>query len=572
MKDVKFAAEGLSAEQKERLQEVADLLLGIYQTLVEMRYVHPTAVIRGPHKLNDDILAGYAKCELDSAIVYLYSIMPYIDGMETDAQDFFQGGAFFSQMSIAEVEQGRDPRYMSPKDSFDDEHGQYMYPWYTPLSNCGNHSPIIIYDAKEHRIWMVEQIDGYTTDPAYCKGWYGDVESAEEGSNWGDSGSSSWSGDGSAGSSEFWDDEDDIVETQELDATVADQAEVVEYDEGFEQVEELEEWERKKVAGIKNQNSLEFVRSRPAGDVLRDINRWYRELKELPGQGEYNGWMEPSILKPLYLKNGWGADFDGDMFEVDMARAYATEKARYEAEEPLRQVDCYAGWAEYSERDVERYKKEISEAKTLDVEWKARFELWKAKERSERNAKDLKEAKAKAEKMCPNGVCQKDRDLPLWQLEKLRVETQWKRETAQRTNHQNIAERHKDDPERMRHITADHRRAQRELEIYEKAFKASSVEANCLCPGRTFEEATGIKSLGRQDTLTWIATFKKVIESSEHYIQRVRDFADVVPPQDTPETMAAIESEIKQNEESMKRSRDMVEQSERRLIEHGNTD
>jgi hypothetical protein len=225
-------ADGLSAEQRERLHEVANELLNIYQTLVEMRYVDPKALIRGPHEMDDELLSGYAKYKLDPAIIYLYSIMPYIDEAETDARDFFQGGAFFDQMSIFHVERGRDPRYCSPTGGFDDEDGQYMYPWYTPLSNCGNHSPIIIYDAREHRIWIVDQIDGRTTDPAYCK-WYGESDSVkDEASNWGDSSSGNWSGDSGAddemdssdgvseGSSEFWDDEDDIGETQELTAMV----------------------------------------------------------------------------------------------------------------------------------------------------------------------------------------------------------------------------------------------------------------------------------------------------------------------------------------------------------------
>ncbi|KAJ4353779.1 uncharacterized protein N0V89_005509 [Didymosphaeria variabile] len=589
MEDVKvvtkIAADGLSAEQKQRLHEVADELASIYKTLVDMRYIHPNALNLGPHELDDKSLAGYEKCGLDPAIIYLYSIMPYIDEIETDARDFFQGGAFFNQTSIRDVQRGRDPRYLSPQGGSDDEEGQYMYPWYTPLSNCGNHSPIIIYDAREHRIWIVDQIEGNTTDPAYCKGWYGESDGAkDEESNWGDSGSSDWSGassgedlmdfsDGaSEGSSEFWDDEDDLGETRECDAMVEDQSEVIEYDEGFEHVEELQEWERQEAAAVKNRNSLEPVRSRPAGDVLRDINSLYRALKELPGQGEYNsGWMEPAVLKPLYLKNGWPDNFNGDQFEVDVARAYATERARYDAEGPLREVKCYEGWSEHSDRDVEEHKKEISEAQTPDDEWMARFKLWKAQERSERNERDLRNAKKKAEDMCPDGICQKDEDLPLWQLEKLRVETQWKQESVKRTDHVNLADQFKDNPDQIRSMEASHRRAQRQLDVYDQAFAASKAEAERLCPGRTFQEATGIKSLGRRDTLASIASQREVIEYYERYIQCVRDFAETVP-QDAPVAVAAVENEIKEIEKPLKSSREGLKRTETWLAEHGNTD
>jgi hypothetical protein len=229
--------QNLSAGQMHRLHEVSDELLKIYKNLVEMRFVDPEALIIGPHKIDDKLMAKYKKCGLDPAIIYLYSIMPYIDEMETTARDFFQGCGFFNPLKIQDVEQGRDPRFLMPEGGFDDEEGPYMFSHYTPLSTCSNHSPIMIYDAREHRIWIIDQIDGRTTDPALCK-WYPETESAKE-KTWGDSGSSNWSGDDSNeddmdfsddeshGSSEFWDDEDEIQETRELDNVVEDQAEVV---------------------------------------------------------------------------------------------------------------------------------------------------------------------------------------------------------------------------------------------------------------------------------------------------------------------------------------------------------
>jgi hypothetical protein len=146
---------GITNEQKARLQEVADLMLGIYETLVAMRYVDSKAIVRGPHQISRELQAKYKKHNLDDSIIYLYSILPYIDQAETDARDFFQGGAFFNHMDPHDIERGRDPCYASPRGGYESEDGEYMYPWYTPLSNCGNHSPIMIYDAKEHRMWII---------------------------------------------------------------------------------------------------------------------------------------------------------------------------------------------------------------------------------------------------------------------------------------------------------------------------------------------------------------------------------------------------------------------------------
>lgn len=591
-----LTANSLSVQQKERLHEVVDKLLNIYRTLVDMRYIHESALIRGPHALSDESLTTYAKLGLDPAIIYLYSIMPYIDELEIKGPKIFQGSAVFNPTNIRDVEQGRDPCYKCPKGGFEDEEGQYMYPWYTPLSKSDLQSPIIVYDAKEHRIWILDSFDGHTTDPEYCKGWYQDEEIEErtpnkEESNWGDSGSSNWSeNDGnegedgfsnsaSEGSSEFWHDEDDMVGIEEVDVVVADQAEVVDYDEGFEQVQhdELDSWEKQlaedQAPEVKNRNSLEHVRSRPAGDVLRDITHFYRTLKELPGKGSnYNppGW---ATVRKLYLKNGWPDNFSGDQFEIDLARAHATNSARNYAERPLKEIENLVGWIKSSEQQIEGYKRAMIESKTTNDEWNARFALWKAEESIKRNNKKLEIAKEHAEKMCPGGVCQKEQDLPLWQLEQLRWERCWRRERANDPNPFSFIEQGKDDPERMRQHEAGQRHLKRELVIYEQAFRDSEAEAEQLCPGRTFHEATGIKSLGRQDTLTWTALNKevneRVINSVLIYVQNIHAFRATVP-QDASEAAAAVDREIEQNERELRRCREELKRLERSLAEHGN--
>jgi hypothetical protein len=577
------AVRTLPKEQKQRLHEVSDELLNIYKTLVKMRFVDYEALVVGPHKIDDKLMAEYEKCGLDPAVIYLYSIMPYINEKETAARDFFQGCAFFNPLDIHDVRHGRDPRYCSPEGSFDDEEGQYMHPWYTILSCCSNHSSFIIYDTKEHRIWIIDQIDGRTTDPVFCK-WYAEPDSAKaEANTWGDSGSSNWSGDDSSdeemdfsdgeshGSSEFWDDEDDIAETRELDVMVEDQSEIVDYDEGFEHVEELDESERQEAAAIKNNNSLELVRSRPAGDVLRDINNFYRTLKELPGGGEHNGgdWPKPEILRPLYLNNGWPDSFDAERFEVDLARALATEKARYSAEQPLREVECYEGWSEGNIENIKRREQEIVEAETVDDEWMARFELWKAKEQFERNQKDLQKARDEAGKLCPGAVCQRDEDLPLWEMDQIRSWVDSGRTKVERDEGA-VAEQTFDNPMQKEFVEAGLKRARKELKVNERALTASKADAERMCPGRNFEEVIGHKSLRPHYTLAYLDASRREIEYSLRHIQSVREFAATVPPNATT-ALAATEEEIQGMEESLARSRMNIERTEKWVAEHGDS-
>jgi hypothetical protein len=583
---VQSAADSLSVEQKERLQEVANELLTIYQTLVSMRYVESDALIPGPHDLSEELLETYSKLKLDPAVIYLYSIMPCIDDINTQARDFFQGSAFFNPLSPRDVEDGRDPRFLMPEGSYDDEQGQYMYPWYTPLSSCANHSPMLIYDAREHRIWCVDQEGTASTDPVFCPQWYRDAESVKEGSNWGDdSEDSSWEDEddqedademefsdaASHGSSEFWNDED-AIDQGEVDAMITDQEEDVTYDEGFEHVEELTSSEQKEAANITNENSLENAKSRAAGDVLRDVNAWYRALKELPGQGEYNHWLDPAILRPLYRNNGWPDAFDGDALEVAMARADATERARYKAEEPLRQVECYDGWMEYPQRDIERYQQDISSATTPNAEWTARFALWKAEETLSRNTKDLADAKQKAEKLCPNGVAIKPGDEPLWEMEWLRIGVKGKRSSIKHApnldDDPKLQAEFEKNPRLRPHLAARNARDLHELALLEKALAASTADAERLCPGRSFAEATGIKSLGGSSTGVEVQVHEELIRYFERYIREVREFGAKVP-KEAVEATEAVEKEVRGIEEAIAGCRRDIERAVKWVAEHG---
>ncbi|QMW44378.1 hypothetical protein G4B11_007798 [Aspergillus flavus] len=245
----------LTPTQKANLHEVADLMLEIYQTLANMRFLNPAGIIKGPHNI-DNVRELYEKLGLDPSITYLYKILPYIDIFVAGQTDFFQGGIFADFRLPEDIEQGRDPFYIGPgDDDYEDEDGPYMRPWMTALSLVGNHQSVILYDARRHRIWIIDQESWDTTDPAIR----GNADRAVD--------------------------------------------------------EDYESGERSA-----NENSFEHVPSRPAGDVLRDIIRWYRSLDILPGGGENSGreWDGDELpLRELYIKHGWPDDFDGDAFQAE---------------------------------------------------------------------------------------------------------------------------------------------------------------------------------------------------------------------------------------------------------------
>lgn len=172
--------------------------------------------------------------------------------------------------------QGRDPFYAMPAgDDYDAENGPYIRPWMTPLSRLGNHQSVIIYDARRHRIWIIDQQWWKSTEPALVDG--------------------------------------PVIHSDDSDE------------------------EKKPNKESKNSMSIEPIPSRRAGDVLRDIVRWYRSLDEIPG-GEHCGgeWSRYDMpLKELYRQYGWPGNFDGDGFQVAQARAHCASSAKDAAEEPL---------------------------------------------------------------------------------------------------------------------------------------------------------------------------------------------------------------------------------------------
>ena len=68
----------LTPSEKSQLQNVADLVLQIYQTLARMRHIDPSHIQRGPHDLSA-LHPLFASLGLDPRIIHLYHILPYVD-------------------------------------------------------------------------------------------------------------------------------------------------------------------------------------------------------------------------------------------------------------------------------------------------------------------------------------------------------------------------------------------------------------------------------------------------------------------------------------------------------------
>ncbi|OKL62503.1 hypothetical protein UA08_02185 [Talaromyces atroroseus] len=419
----------LSEAQKSRLDEVANLMLEIYETLAKMRYIDPAGIKEGPHDTSS-LQSQYEEYGLDPTIKYLYSILPYIDAAAAGNSDFLHGGEFANFLDPEQVEQGRDPFYASPEgDDFEAENGPYMRPWVTALSQLGNHGSVILYDAKSHQIWIIDQESWASTDLA------------------------------------------------------------------------LEGMQTKEITSV-NDNSFDHIPGRPARDVLRDINGWYRSLEALPGGGErswldWDHWDEILGLKGLYQRNGWPDDLDGDSFEIGRARGYAASRAKWFAEEPLRQVEKYQLWKKFGE---DRKKAAMNEATSMEDEWVAQFTVWKQNRNLAQHIKRLRESKDIAERLCPNGVCQKREDLPLWELEFLQKEHQDKQDDLSRSR--DMIEQYKDnkndlsggeeEEEKMAKIELNH--AIKTESIYRRAVVQAKADADRLCPGKTLQSALGINA------------------------------------------------------------------------------
>ncbi|KAF7550318.1 hypothetical protein G7Z17_g5789 [Cylindrodendrum hubeiense] len=506
--------ENITPTQKAQLHEVAELMLEIYKTLARMQYLDPAWILPGPHNI-DAFVPMYRSHGLDDSMIYLYSILPYVDNTGTEGLDFFQGGGFADFRTAADVEQSRDPFYA---DSEEDA----MRPWMTPLSMLGNHKCVIIYSAKKHCIWILDQESGGSYDHGLrglLTNYISKEDSEEEGSDW-----ETEEGESEQGTERSEEDVEDSDEDKEESNQGADSRE--EGTEGSDEDAKDSDEDMEDSEGIYDEAD-----SRPAGEVLRDIIRWYHDLTETPGGGENSGsqW-EKETTKPLYRKHGWpGDDFDGDAFLVDLVRANAARSAEWAAEEPLRKVAELEGWLQHDDGLFNRQLQDrLAAAKTVDEEWLARWELWQVERGNERAARQRLETEKTAARLCPNGQAQRPEDLPLWELEQLRGENSWQQDNLERVR-QETRDTQQSEQDGGRAVQLRLRHAEQQASIYQKAYEASQLDADRLCPGKTFKLTTGFENVDRQNVTQQIEELAQDEESARQEVEDTRVWISQLP-------------------------------------------
>ncbi|KAK8868510.1 hypothetical protein PGQ11_007088 [Apiospora arundinis] len=447
----------ISPKQKTQLHRVADLLLVVYHTLVEMRYLEPEDIEEGPHDVSE-LMPYYESLGLDPTVIYLYSILPYVDAGD---RSFFQGGDFADFRDRGHVKIGRDPMYTGPFEEgakWGDDDGPYMRPWYAALSHCGNHCSFLVYDTRKDEIAIIGQMDCGSNDPDINKRWsegWTDEDDIDEGVEADNDGS----GDGnSANDNESGgEDEQDEDERDEGDDNSDSGVSGMEHEEddgdhddddgdNEDDEEEEEEEEEEDDGMIEEEGTICQIDSRRAAPVLRDMNRWYRELQTtFEGENTPRRWSDDKedfdiTIAEVFRRHGWpGKDFDGDGFEVDLERREARSSVKHDVEEPRRQVSAKKYPVERMDEDMRRLQGQI-DAATANTEkkektsnddktgeealWMTRWELFETGRMRDHMANDLKEAEEWAERDFPGGEWRNKEDMPLLEYEHLRQKSE----------------------------------------------------------------------------------------------------------------------------------------------------
>lgn len=452
--------DSISPQQKALLHEVADLMLDIYQTLVDMRYLEPVGVIQGPHNMTA-LEPQFEELDIDPSIRYLYSILPYVDANAAGNSDFLLESVFADFRDPDEVEQARNPFYVSPLYSnLDDEDVPNMRSWYTPLTQLGGDGSVIVYDARRHLIWIIDQQDWATNDLALQ-----DVEPKE-------------------------------VKTA-------------------------------------NRNGFERIPSRPAGEVLRDIVQWYRNLDILPGGGEntYMEWDHNDMpLRDLYTANGWPDHFDADAFQISQARRFGRSMALDFANRPLKEVErlkiAINRFSEWIQLDISL----LSLTQSKEREWEFRSRIWKMKLDRENMEEDLIIAEKKASELCPLWSCVPAGQWPLYELQALSERIQGLKGSvangeARVQSHPYPGQDDEDWQAEIQLYTKFLHLDKQKLAVYEKAYDASREDAERLCPGQTFQSVTGLEDMGyrKGDLLYNLFHAQRELEATREWLAQLPD-------------------------------------------------
>ncbi|EBA27215.1 uncharacterized protein AFUA_8G01820 [Aspergillus fumigatus Af293] len=183
---------------------------------------------------------------------------------------------------------------------------------------------------------------------------------------------------------------------------------------------------------------------------------------------------------------GWTVIYSDDLDEEKELREKSKNCNSFEsiptttkniAEEPLQSVERFKRWKKRTEACIFAHQAELASAKSTD-ESGQRVSSYGEKRYGLRGTMSI-------------------------ELEKLRQEYKSKRENVEAC--QNWANESADTGfDRTRYHQISLQQAKGEAVIYQKAYGAALADAKRLCPGRTFQPATGNVSLGRVDTVVSI--------------------------------------------------------------------
>lgn len=535
--------------EKARLQEVADGLLKIYRTMARMRYLDPEWIVEGPHDVSEH-LDSWRADGIEDPILYLYSILPYVDTGGAAGVDFFEGGEFVD-FRDGGPDFARDPNYT-------DEDEAKLKPWMTVLEMMGNHATFMVYSAKHHGIWIgaadaCGPAGPDVSDAGDPENWvqFG-VDEDEDGDEYGsddqedhESGRGSDAEDGNQSDDANDEEEEEEAASQEASDNGDDDDQ---YDQDGEDGQgsqdgsdgdqedddEQHDWDGVEWERVEDHWPIEDARHAPK--VLRDIDRWFNNLKTLPGSGEHTEllWPEWEVLRELYRKHNWSSsEFDGDAFLVSVARQWAKDEAKSKTEDDV--------WAKRREQDALTKKKAeidtLSSEKPADVnaEWKNKREIFSLQLACKWQEKHIANLAAVIE---PNWDYEAEAPklLPLWEAECLRNRLGEDGEDGEAVSDDALAAVTgpvEGESKEARETRLKRKQALVNARMYTAAYKLAKADAEREFPGQTFTDATGKDPLDRfwmeqrlEDTVADIAARKEDLEATKAFIDTMPAEAD----------------------------------------------
>jgi hypothetical protein len=356
-----------------QVQEVSALLDDIYTTLANMTFIPATAIKRGHHNINTTAIP----CQRDSAALRLMAIMPFVDQFEVKEHgevyrtDWLYGGEFIDYRRPKHLIESCDPVRSENTWFYTGPNMVALTSWGSGGWN-GDATHVLVYDAARNAIGVWDG-EGWIRlydqdDPAYPYFDYTGVG----------------------------------LFNHSITANLAVGRDGWGWQVWFD-----------------------------APTLLRRMLHAYQSLAWTPWEtsNREDGWgVTDDSVKELLRKNGWPHVFDADQFNADFIRAKHKPSGRGLAEDALNIIEELQGKQEeegkyhaigripQTKQSIERLERYTKQETDENARWywvyRAQSDRWKLA----RDEADLAAAKTTVERLCPDGVCVKDKDLILWEF------------------------------------------------------------------------------------------------------------------------------------------------------------